>query len=141
MAGVLGIDVGGTNIKLRVSGDDEIRKFASGPALTAEAMVAAVLDETADWVYERVSIGYPGPVLGGCPVREPVNLAPGWVGFDFAGGLGRPVKIVNDATMQALGSPSYARLGDNDCAFAGAFRLWDSSAVTATEHGSARRAA
>lgn len=232
MAGILGIDVGGTHIKMRRSDEDGIRKFPSGPALTAEAMVATVLDETADWEYERVSIGYPGPVLGGSPVREPVNLAPGWVGFDFGRVLGRPVKIVNDATMQALGSydggkmlflglgtglgstmilegsllapmelghlpyrkgtfedyvgrgglqrrgkkqwrrsvldvvdrlfaalqpdyvvlgggnasklkqlPPYARLGDNECAFAGAFRLWDSSAVTATERGGARRAA
>jgi polyphosphate glucokinase len=101
---ILGIDVGGTNVKIRVSDGDEIRKIPSGPRLTAEAMVTKVLDRSADWTYERVSIGYPGPVLGGRPVHEPVNLGPGWVGFDFARALRRPVKVVNDATMQALGS-------------------------------------
>lgn len=215
MTTILGIDVGGTNVKIRVSDGDAIRKISSGPTLTAAEMVAGVLDASADWAYERVSIGYPGPVLGGCPVHEPANLAPGWVGFDFERALGRPVRVVNDAAMQALGSydggkmlflglgtglgsamvvngvvepmelghlpyrkgtfedyvgrrglerrggkkwqksvvdvierlhaalepdyvvlgggnarrlaevPPYVRLGDNDCAFAGAFRLWD----------------
>jgi polyphosphate glucokinase len=107
---ILGIDVGGTNVKIRVSDGDEIRKIPSGPTLTAEAMVTKVLDRSADWAYERVSIGYPGPVLGGCPVHEPVNLGSGWVGFDFASALRRPVKVVNDATMQALGSYDGGRM-------------------------------
>jgi len=222
MTAILGIDVGGTNVKIRVSDGDEIRKIPSGPTMTAQEMVAKVLDESADWTYERISIGYPGPVLGGCPVHEPANLGPGWVGFDFEGAFKRPVKVVNDATMQALGSyeggkmlflglgtglgstmvvdgavepmelghlpyrkgtfedfvgrrglerrgakkwrksvvdvverlhaalepdyvvlgggnarrlaeiPTYARLGENDCAFAGAFRLWESSSGTPT---------
>ena len=217
MTTILGIDVGGTNVKIRVSDGDEIRKIPSGPTLTAVEMVERVLHESEDWGYGRVSIGYPGPVLGGGPVHEPANLGPGWVGFDFGRALGRPVKVVNDAAMQALGSytggkmlflglgtglgstmvadavveamelghlpyrkgtfedyvgrrglerrgtkkwqksvadvverlyaalqpdyvvlgggnatrlvdiPSYARLGDNDCAFAGAFRLWEPS--------------
>ncbi len=211
----LGIDVGGTNVKIRVNAGSEIRKIPSGPTLTAEQMVANVLAASVDWAYERISIGYPGPVLGGCPAHEPVNLGPGWVGFDFGRAFARPVQIVNDAAMQALGSfaggkmlflglgtglgsamvvdgvlepmelghlpyrtgtfedyvgrhglerrgkkkwrksvidvverlhaalqpeyvvlgggnarrlkkiPAYARLGDNDCAFTGAFRLWD----------------
>lgn len=208
-------------MKLRVSTGDEIRKIPSGPTMTAEGMVAKILAESSDWDYERVSIGYPGPVLAGCPVHEPANLGPGWVGFDFGAALGRPVKVVNDATMQALGSydggkmlflglgtglgstmvvdgvvepmelghlpyrkgtfedyvgrrglerrgekkwqksvvdvverlhaalepdyvvlgggnarrlteiPAYARLGDNECAFTGAFRLWDPSVAAA----------
>lgn len=220
MTTILGIDVGGTNVKIRVSDGEEVRKIPSGPALTAEGMVAKVLEESADWAYGRVSIGYPGPVLGGCPVHEPANLGPGWVGFDFGSALGRPVKVVNDAAMQALGSydggkmlflglgtglgstmvadgavepmelghlpyrgatfedyvgrrglerrgkkkwqksvvdvverlyaalepdyvvlgggnarklaemPRYARLGDNGCAFTGAFRLWDHVAAS-----------
>ncbi len=225
MTAILGIDVGGTHVKVRVSGGDEIRRIASGPALSAEEMVARVLEETGDWAYGRVSIGYPGPVLGGCPVHEPVNLGSGWVGFDYEDAFGLPVKVVNDASMQALGSyeggkmlflglgtglgstmivdgsvepmelghlpyrkgtfedyvgrsglerrgkkkwrkavidvverlyaalqpdyvvlgggnaqklteiPPYARLGDNDCAFTGAFRLWEPLAAPPSAPG------
>ena len=101
---VLVIDIGGTSDKLLVTGHDAPRKFPSGPDLTPEQMVAGVVQAAAGWDYEAVSVGYPGPVLHGRPLLDPVNLGPGWVGFDFTAALGRPVKVVNDAAMQALGS-------------------------------------
>jgi polyphosphate glucokinase len=100
---VLVIDVGGTHVKFLVTGQSEHRKFDSGPKMTAEMMVEGVKRDTADWSYDAISIGYPGPVLHGRPVCEPKNLAAGWVGFDFEKAFGKPVKIVNDAAMQALG--------------------------------------
>jgi len=101
---VLVIDIGGTGVKLLATGQDAPRKFPSGPDLTPEQMAAGVVQAAAGWDYEAVSVGYPGPVLHGRPLLDPVNLGPGWVGFDFAAALGRPVKVVNDAAMQALGS-------------------------------------
>src|SRR6516165_11558169 len=101
---VLTIDIGGTNVKMRVSGTEEIRKFESGLTLTPEPMVSGVLQATSDWDYEVISIGYPGPVVRDRIVREPVNLGDGWMGFDLAARFGKPVKIINDAAMQALGS-------------------------------------
>ena len=101
---ILAVDVGGTHVKFRVNTGDEVRKFASGRELTPSQMCTQLLAMTADWAYDVVSLGYPGPVLHGKPVLEPHNLAPGWVGFDFAGALGRPVKLINDAAMQALGA-------------------------------------
>jgi polyphosphate glucokinase len=101
---VLVIDVGGTNIKFLATGETEPRRFASGPTLSAEQMVAQVLEQTQDWKYDAVAIGFPGPVRDGKPRNEPWNLAPGWVGFDFEKAFGKPVRIVNDAAMQALGS-------------------------------------
>ncbi len=101
---ILTIDVGGTHVKLRTSASEEERKFDSGPKLTAIEMSRQVFGQTADWRFERISIGYPGPVLHGRPVHDPRNLAPGWVGVDFASALGHPVKLINDAAMQALGS-------------------------------------
>jgi polyphosphate glucokinase len=98
------IDIGGTNVKMLASGHENPRKFPSGPELTPEQMVAGVLSATKDWDYEAVSIGFPGPVLCGQPMTEPVNLGPGWMGFDFAAAFRRPVKVINDAAMQALGS-------------------------------------
>lgn len=101
---VLVIDVGGTNVKMLASGQDVPRKFPSGPAMTPLEMVQGVQEATQDWVYEAVSIGFPGPVLCGQPMTEPVNLGPGWMGFDFAAAFHLPVKVINDAAMQALGS-------------------------------------
>lgn len=98
------VDVGGTNVKVLASGHRAPIKIKSGPTFTPRAMVSAVLDATADWTYDRVSIGYPGPVKHGEPFREPWNLAPGWVGFDFRKAFGKPVRVANDAAMQALGS-------------------------------------
>jgi polyphosphate glucokinase len=101
---ILVIDVGGTHVKVLASGQKAHREVPSGPTMTARRMVRAVKRLTADWRYDAVSIGYPGPVLHGRPVSEPHNLAGGWVGFDFRRAFGCPVKIVNDAAMQALGS-------------------------------------
>jgi polyphosphate glucokinase len=101
---VLVVDVGGTSVKILASGQNLRRSFPSGPTMTPRTMVAGVKKLAADWEYDAVSIGYPGPVLRGRPVAEPRNLGRGWVGFDFARAFGRPVKIVNDAAMQALGS-------------------------------------
>src|ERR1019366_520304 len=101
---VLTIDVGGTNVKILVTGQQEVRKFPSGPKLTPKAMVEGVKKLAAGWKYDAVSIGYPGPVANGRPVAEPHNLAPGWVGFNFERAFGCPVRMVNDAAMQALGS-------------------------------------
>lgn len=98
------IDIGGSNVKLLATGRRTSIKVPSGPDLTPSAMIAGVQEATATWPYETVSIGYPGPVANNTPLREPVNLGPGWVGFDFAGALGRPVRMINDAAMQALGS-------------------------------------
>ncbi|MFT3878352.1 MAG: ROK family protein [Gemmatales bacterium] len=101
---VLVIDVGGTHIKLLATGQTEPRKFPSGPTMTPEQMVAGVKEQTADWKYEGISIGYPGYVQHGKIMLEPHNLAHGWIGFDFAAAFGCPVRIINDAAMQALGS-------------------------------------
>jgi predicted NBD/HSP70 family sugar kinase len=106
---ILVIDVGGTNIKLKLSDSAEVRKVASGPNLTAQMMVADVLKETADWKYDAVSIGYPGPVVRGTIALDPVNLGPGWLGHDFSA-LGKQVKVINDAAMQALGSYEGGRM-------------------------------
>ncbi len=107
---VLVVDVGGTHVKLMATGRSEPVKLDSGPTLTAEQMAAAVLAATAGWAYEAVSIGFPGPVRQGRPAAEPHNLGPGWVTFDYAGAFGRPVRIINDAAMQALGSYEGGRM-------------------------------
>jgi polyphosphate glucokinase len=101
---VLVIDVGGTNVKILASGHAQPKKFPSGPNLTPDKMVAQVKKLAANWEYDAVSIGIPGPVLLGQLILDPRNLGPGWVGFDFSGAFGVPVKLVNDAAMQALGS-------------------------------------
>lgn len=101
---VLVVDVGGTHIKFLATGQQDRREFPSGPALTARQMVSGVRKAVKDWSYDVVSVGYPGPVLHGHPVAEPHNLGNGWVGFKFERAFGRPVRILNDAAMQALGS-------------------------------------
>jgi len=101
---ILVIDVGGTSVKLLATGQQAPRRFASGPDLTPDAMIAGVKRCTKDWRYDVVSIGYPGVVVRSRPVAEPHNLGAGWVGFDYATAFGCPVKIINDAAMQALGS-------------------------------------
>jgi hypothetical protein len=102
---ILVVDVGGNNLKMSLSGrKGEPIKVPSGPDLTAAKMVAAVKKVTAGWKYDAVSIGYPGPVVNGRPSRDPFNLGPGWKGFDFRKAFGKPVRLVNDAAMQALGS-------------------------------------
>jgi polyphosphate glucokinase len=101
---VLAIDIGGTHVKILVSGKNDRREFESGPKLTPQSMVAGVKKLAEDWKYELVSIGYPGLVRFNRPIAEPRNLARGWIGFNFETAFERPVRIINDAAMQALGS-------------------------------------
>jgi polyphosphate glucokinase len=101
---VLAIDIGGTSVKLLVTGQTERRSFPSGPTLTPKQMLSDIKRTTEDWTYESVSIGYPGPVRRDRPIANPKNLGAGWVGFDFTAAFGRPVKVLNDAAVQALGA-------------------------------------
>jgi polyphosphate glucokinase len=101
---ILVVDVGGTHVKVLATGHRTPIKIPSGPEMTAKQMVAAVRKATQGWLYDVVSIGYPGPVLHGKPLANPRNLGAGWMGFDFRKAFGHPVKILNDAAMQALGS-------------------------------------
>lgn len=101
---VLVIDVGGTHVKVLASGQIESRQFESGPALLPKQMALGVQKVADGWKYDVLSIGYPGPILRNRPVAEPHNLGRGWVGFDFEVAFGHPVKLINDAAMQALGS-------------------------------------
>jgi polyphosphate glucokinase len=101
---VLVVDVGGTHVKVLATGQSVSRKFDSGPTLAPGNMVRKVRKITSDWQYDAVSVGYPGPVLHNQPVAEPHNLGRGWVGFNFKTAFGHPVKLSNDAAMQALGS-------------------------------------
>jgi len=107
---VLVIDVGGSHVKMRVSGRREEREFESGPTLTPRQMVAHIHKLTGDWQYDAVSIGYPGVVVHGKIVTEPHNLGKGWVGFDFRKAFGRPTLLMNDAAMQAIGSYEGGRM-------------------------------
>src|SRR6202158_777452 len=107
---VLVIDVGGTNIKLLATGEKELRKIPSGPTMTAGKMVRLVKKSVRDWKFDCVAMGYPGPIINGHPLREPHNLGGGWMGFNFSKAFGCPVKIINDAAMQALGSYKGGRM-------------------------------
>jgi polyphosphate glucokinase len=101
---VLVVDIGGTHVKVLASGERESRQFESGPALLPKPMTRRIGQITEGWRYDVVTIGYPGPVLRNRPIAEPHNLGRGWVGFDFERAFERPVKLINDAAMQALGS-------------------------------------
>src|SRR5262249_41959747 len=101
---VLVVDVGGTHVKLLATGQNAARELPSGPTLTAEQMVVGVKKLAEDWPYDAVTIGYPGPVINNRPLTDPWNLGGGWMGYDFAAAFACPVKVVNDAVMQALGS-------------------------------------
>ncbi|HSE84584.1 MAG TPA: ROK family protein [Candidatus Binatia bacterium] len=101
---VLVVDVGGSNVKILATGQTEPRKFPSGPTLTAKQMVAGVKKLARGWKYDVVSIGYPGMVVRNRLLAEPYNLGDGWMGFDFESAFKRPVRVINDAAMQALGS-------------------------------------
>ena len=107
---VLMIDVGGTNVKLMASGHEGYRKFPSGRTLTAAKMVKGVLEATEDWQFEAISLGFPGLVREGRIARNPLNLAGGWMDFDFKKALKRPVRIINDAAMQALANYDTGRM-------------------------------
>jgi len=107
---ILVIDVGGTHVKVLATGHRTPLEIQSGPKMTAKEMVRSVRQGTTGWRYSVVSIGYPGPVLHGKPVTEPINLGGGWVGFDFKKAFGHPVRLINDAAMQALGSYKGGRM-------------------------------
>jgi polyphosphate glucokinase len=101
---ILVVDVGGTHVKLSVTGRKTTVKIPSGPTMTARKMIRLVRKAVAGWNYSVVSIGYPGPVVNGKPISEPRNIGGGWIGFDFRRAFGRPVKVINDAAMQAFGA-------------------------------------
>jgi polyphosphate glucokinase len=101
---ILVIDIGGTHIKLLATGMSEHSEFDSGPMMTPKRMTSQALALTRNWSYDVITIGYPGPVVRDRPVADPWNLGKGWVGFDFKKAFNRPVKMINDAAMQALGS-------------------------------------
>ncbi len=107
---VLVVDVGGTHLKILATSQRTPRKIVSGPKMTPGLMSNWVKKAASGWHYDVASIGYPGPVVHGRPVHEPYNLAKGWVGFDYAKALGCPVKIINDAAMQSLGSYKGGRM-------------------------------
>ena len=107
---MLVIDIGGNNVKILATGQNESRKFPSGCTLTSKQMVAGVKKLAGDWKYDVVSIGYPGMVVRNRLIAEPHNLGRGWMGFDFEAAFKRPVKVVNDAAMQALGSYKHGKM-------------------------------
>jgi polyphosphate glucokinase len=107
---VLAIDVGGTHVKVLLSGEDTPREFESGPRMTAAEMVKGVKKLTKDWKFDVISMGYPGPVMRDHPVLEPHNLGKGWVGFPYQRAFGCRIKVLNDAAMQALGSYKKGRM-------------------------------
>jgi polyphosphate glucokinase len=104
VSAVLVVDVGGTNVKILVTGETERRRVESGPDLTPVRMVESVHALADGWEYEVVTVGVPAPVREGSVMKDPVNLGAGWAGFDFEAAFGKPTRIVNDAAMQALGS-------------------------------------
>jgi polyphosphate glucokinase len=107
---VLVVDVGGTHVKILATGQKQPREFPSGPKLTPKQMVAGVKKLAKDWKYHAISIGYPGVVIRNRPVADPYNLGPGWAGFDFEAAFKCPVKVINDAAMQALGSYKHGKM-------------------------------
>jgi polyphosphate glucokinase len=107
---VLVIDIGGTNVKVLATGQNEPRKSPSGPTMTPRRMLRVVKKLVRDWKFDCVSLGFPGPIINECPLREPHNLGSGWMGFDFRKAFGCPVKLINDAALQALGSYTGGRM-------------------------------
>src|ERR1700730_10138263 len=107
---VLVIDVGGTNVKMLATGQKNPRKYPSGPAMTPRKMVRLGKKSVQDWKFDCLSLVSPGSIINGHPLREPHNLGRGWVGFNFHKAFGRPVKVINDAAMQALGSYKGGRM-------------------------------
>jgi polyphosphate glucokinase len=107
---ILAVDVGGQNVKVLASDQSQPRRLPSGPKLNAPAMVEGVKKLTSDWEYEVVSLGYPGQVVHNMPAHDPWNLGTGWTGYDYEAGFGKPVRVINDAAMQALGSYAGGRM-------------------------------
>ena len=101
---ILVIDVGGSNIKMMISQEEKRRKFPSGPKIGPEEAVEQIKETTSDWSFDAVAIGFPAPVREGKIMSDPKHLGKGWAGFDFAKALGKPVRVINDAALQALGS-------------------------------------
>jgi len=107
---ILVIDVGGTHVKMLATGQKTPVRIPSGPTMTADKMVAIVKKATKGWDFGFIALGYPGPIINNHPLREPHNLGGGWMHFDFQKALGRPVRIINDAAMKALGSYEGGRM-------------------------------
>ncbi len=107
---VLAIDIGGSHVKVELSSGSERRAVESGHQMTAAQMVAALRKLTEDWHYDLVAMGYPGPVVAHRAAADPFNLGPGWKNFDFEAAFERPVRMVNDALMQAIGSYEAGRM-------------------------------
>ena len=107
---ILVVDIGGTHVKVLATGQETHREFVSGRTLTPKRMVSKVRQLVTDWTYEVISIGYPGPVVHNRPMSDPWNLGSGWMGFDFAAAFKCPVKVINDAAMQALGSHRHGKM-------------------------------
>src|ERR1700759_795429 len=101
---ILVVDVGGSHVKILATGQNQKRQIVSGPKMTARQMVSDVQKLAKGWAYDAVSVGFPGPVRHDRPVADPHNLGAGWAAYDFASAFGLPVKVINDAAMQALGS-------------------------------------
>ncbi len=101
---ILVVDIGGSNVKLMISAEEKRRKFPSGPKLSPNEALRQIREVAADWDFEAVSIGFPAPVRDGKILSDPKHLGKGWAGFDFAKALGKPVRLINDAALQALGS-------------------------------------
>ena len=104
MKKILVVDVGGSNVKMMISLEDKRRKFPSGPKLTPEDAVEQIKQATKDWEFEAVAVGFPAPVIKGKIADDPKHLGKGWAGFDFGKALGKPARVINDASLQALGS-------------------------------------
>jgi hypothetical protein len=100
---ILVVDIGGTNVKLMIS-PEEKRKFPSGKDLSPQQLVSAIKETAADWEYDAIALGFPAPVAAGKILKDPKHLAPGWGVFDFRRAFGKPIQIINDAALQALGS-------------------------------------
>jgi polyphosphate glucokinase len=108
---ILGVDIGGTNLKFRSQRQEDVIKVPSGPRMTPEFMMKAIHQHTVGWKYDHVSVGFPGPVIHDRPLLEPHNLGRGWVRFEFEKAFGgKPLKLLNDAAMQAMGSYSGGRM-------------------------------
>lgn len=108
---ILGVDIGGTNLKFRSQRQEDVIKVPSGPRMTPEFMMKAIHQHTVGWKYDHVSVGFPGPVIHDRPLLEPHNLGRGWVRFDFKKAFGgKPLKLLNDAAMQAMGSYGGGRM-------------------------------
>jgi polyphosphate glucokinase len=101
---ILVVDIGGSHVKLRMTGQRAVTRFDSGPTMTPLRMMRGIAAATAGWRYDRVTVGYPGPVQDDRPAEEPWNLGRGWTRFDFRAAFRCPIRMINDAAMQAIGS-------------------------------------